>query len=48
MLVRNKWNKKTYKVISTTASEVTLQRDDGSQFTIGYSDFHFNYVKENA
>jgi hypothetical protein len=48
LLVRNKWNKRLYKIVSTSASEVTLQRDDGSQFTISNTDFYFNYVKENA
>ena len=48
MLVRNKWNKKLYKVISDTGSEVTLEREDGSQFTIQKKEFYVNYLKNNA
>ena len=45
MLVRNKWNRRIYKIISETDSEVTLEREDGTQFTISRKDFYSAYVK---
>lgn len=48
MLVRNKWNKKTYKVIEIKDGKVTLERPDGSQFTIAKAEYFLNYVENNA
>ena len=31
---KNKWNGKLYTVVKKKQKEVTLERDDGSQFTI--------------
>ena len=45
LLVRNKWNRRIYKIISETDSEVTLEREDGTQFTISRKDFYLAYVK---
>lgn len=48
MLVRNKWNKKTYEVIEIEKGIVTLKRADGSVFRIYEKEYLANYVKENA
>ena len=48
MLVLNKWNKKTYKVIKMTDKEVTLERKDGSQFTIVKKEYFSNYVEKSV
>lgn len=46
MLVRNKWNGRTYKVIDTIDNMVTLEREDGSQFTIQKSEYFFSYFEK--
>ena len=46
MLVRNKWNNKMYKVLEITDKNVTLRRDDGSQFTIQKSEYFFGYSEK--
>lgn len=46
MLVRNKWNKKIYKVISESEGKVMLERGDGSQFEIAKSEFNFSYMED--
>lgn len=46
MLALNKWNKKTYKVLEVTDKAVTLQREDGSQFTIQKSEYFFSYIEK--
>lgn len=45
MKVKNKWNGKTYTVISTneTDNTTTLERGDGSQFTIQTKELYSNY-----
>lgn len=43
MKVINKWNGNTYTVVSSFTNEVTLQRADGSEFTINKSEFYFSY-----
>lgn len=48
MLVRNKWNKKTYEVLKIENGKVTLKRKDGSVFTIAEKEYLANYVKEKA
>lgn len=45
MLVRNKWNKKAYKVIEIKRGKVTLERDDRTQFTIDEREYVRNYIK---
>lgn len=47
MKVKNKWNSKLYTVISTSEADntVTLERDDGSQFTIQTKELYSNYVE---
>lgn len=40
MQARNRWNKKIYKVIEKTDKTITLQREDGTQFTITVKDFY--------
>ena len=45
MLVRNKWNKKTYEVLEIENGKVTLKRADGSTFTIVEKEYIANYVK---
>ena len=44
MLVRNKWNNKMYEVLEITDKNVTLQREDGSEFTIAKSELYANYA----
>ena len=46
MLVRNKWNNKKYLVLEITGKNVTLQREDGSQFTIQRSEYFFSYSEK--
>lgn len=46
MLVRNKWNNKMYEVLEITDKNVTLQREDGSQFTIQKSEYFFSYSEK--
>lgn len=46
MLVRNKWNNKKYLVLEITDKNVTLQREDGSQFTIRKSEYFFSYSEK--
>ena len=48
LLVRNKWNGKTYKVLETTDKIVKLQREDGTQFTIQKSEYFFNYSEKRV
>lgn len=48
MLVLNKWNKKTYKVIEIKDGKVTLERSDGSRFTIVKAEYFFNYIEKSA
>ena len=45
MKVKNKWNSKTYTVVETSEAYniVTLERDDGSQFTIQTKELYSNY-----
>lgn len=48
MLVRNKWNGKMYEVLEITDKNVTLQRVDGSQFTILKSEYFFSYSEKSS
>ena len=48
MVVTNKWNKKVYEVLEIKDRKVTLQRPDGSKFTIDEKEYLYNYVKNNA
>ncbi len=48
MLVRNKWNRKSYVKVAETDSSVTLEREDKSQFTINKKEFYFNYFEIKA
>lgn len=46
MLVRNKWNGKMYEVLEITDKNVTLQREDGSRFTIMKKEYFSNYSEK--
>lgn len=48
MKVRNKWNGRFYQVVSITETSVTLQRDDGSEFTIQKKEYFFNYSEKKC
>lgn len=49
MKARNKWNGRSYIVRSMEGREVTLEREDGSVFSIDRSEFNFSYIlTENA
>lgn len=47
MIVRNKWNSRLYTVKSFDgpADEVTLIREDGSEFTIAQKEYRSNYYE---
>ena len=44
---RNKWNGKIYSVISEGENNVTLEREDGSQFTIQKKEYFFSYFEKS-
>lgn len=44
-MYRNKWNGRTYTLVSSTNGKVLLKRDDGSEFEILSSEFKFSYVE---
>ena len=44
MKVLNRWNRKWYTLLEVTGKEVTLQREDGTQFTIAKSELYANYA----
>ena len=46
--VKNRWNKKTYNVIEITDKEVSLEREDGSKFTIAKSEYFFSYCEKSC
>lgn len=46
MLCKNKWNDGIYEVLEITDKNVTLQREDGSQFTIQKSEYFFSYSEK--
>jgi len=48
LLVRNKWNGKTYKVLEITDKDVILEREDGSQFTIVKKEYLANYFEKGV
>ena len=48
MLVRNKWNKETYKVIEIKNGKVTLEREDKTQFTIVKAEYFLNYIEKSS
>lgn len=48
MLVINKWNKETYKVIEVKDGKVTLERSDGTQFIIAKAEYNLNYSEKSA
>lgn len=46
--VKNKWNGKEYfVVVEDNAREVTLEREDGTRFTIQKSELLFSYYTKN-
>lgn len=44
-VVTNKWNKKKYTLRDISGNQVTLEREDGSLFTIAMSEYKFNYIE---
>ena len=44
LVVLNRWTRKWYTVLKVTDKEVTLQRGDGSEFTIAKSELYANYA----
>lgn len=42
--VLNRWSRKWYIVLKVTDKEVTLQREDGSKFTIAKSELYADYA----
>ena len=43
MKVINKWNNRVYKIINIENNQVTLERDDGTRFTITKQEYFFTY-----
>ena len=48
MTVKNKWNGKLYVIIQEKDGKVTLQREDGSTFTISKGEYFSNYSEKNS
>lgn len=46
--VKNRWNRKIYRVVEIKDGKVTLERSDGSVFTIAEKEYVINYIKEKA
>ena len=46
--VKNKWNGQFYKVIDITDNMVTLEREDGSRFTIMIKEYFINYFEKSS
>ena len=44
--VKNRWNRKIYRVVDDKDSYVTLEREDGSQFTIAKAEYFFSYSEK--
>ena len=47
MVVKNRWNGKEYKLIESDNNSVTLERSDGTQFTIKRVEYYENYMEIN-
>ena len=47
MVIKNKWNGKEYKLIESCNGLVTLERSDGTQFTIKRVEYYENYMEIN-
>ena len=43
MKYKNKWNGRLYVLVSDDGSNVTLKREDGSEFTISQKEFKYIY-----
>ena len=48
MLVLNRWNGKMYEVLEITDKNVTLRREDGSQFTIQKSNIFSVILRKSS
>lgn len=46
MTAKNKWNNSEYTVIEKTEKNVTLQRKDGTRFTISKKEYFSNYIEK--
>lgn len=44
-ILKNKWTDRKYILRDISGNQVTLERDDGSIFTIAMSEYRFNYVE---
>lgn len=44
--VQNRWTKKPYQVVDKTEKNVTLQRKDGTRFTISKKEYFSNYIEK--
>lgn len=47
MTVKNKWNSHFYTVKEIKDNSVTLEREDGTVFTISKSEYFFSYSERN-
>lgn len=47
MVVKNRWNGKEYKLIELDNNSVTLERSDGTRFTIKRVEYYENYYEVN-
>lgn len=48
MEVKNKWNGGTYKVLKMEENKVTLERTDGTAFSIAKKEFYSNYFEKTS
>ncbi len=48
MLVRNKWNRKLYRVVEVKDGKVTLERENKTQFTIVKAEYFLNYTEKSS
>ena len=46
--VKNRWNRKIYRVVEINDNKVTLERSDGTQFTIAKAEYFLNYIEKSA
>ena len=46
--VKNRWNRKIYRVVEINDNKVTLERPDGTQFTIVKAEYFLNYTEKSS
>lgn len=46
--VKNRWNRKIYRVVEINDNKVTLEREDKTQFTIVKAEYFLNYIEKSS